>query len=282
MGLSSGNSVGVALSRRRYRSRNISGTAANITIINNKQGDTKIQKAVVTAVGFAWVCLSVTPVRKRVFLRVVPTIPTIMHGMTTAATTVKKAALGRSKSPPLAVQKQQLVDDPPNSSKGWDFILAVFVEVVVALISLGEGSAGVSLGWLVTYVTWSRINCYVLTCLMSRAFVSNVTSREGALGGVEMPLRDAHRPLSTSTSSAIDIHIVRYRHRYRPMRMARDGRDGKEENSFSYGRCHQLHQGEAASRCYGFLCFVVTLFNIRVCGICHWPADLSAAFNAFG
>ena len=183
MGLSSGNSVGVALSRRRYRSRNISGTAANITIINNKQGDTKTQKAVVTAVGFAWVCLSVAPVGKRVFLLIVPTIPTVMHGMTTAATTVKKAALGRSKSPPLAVQKQQLVDDPPNSPKGWDFILAAFVEVVVTLISLGEGSAGVSLGWLVTYVTWSRINCYVLTCLMSRAFVSNVTSRRGCPRG---------------------------------------------------------------------------------------------------
>ena len=183
MGLSSGNSVGVALSRRRYRSRNISGTAANNTITNNKQGDTKTQKAVVTAVGFAWVCLSVTPVGKRVFLLIVPTIPTVMHGMTTAATTVKKAALGRSKSPPLAVQKQQLVDDPPNSPKGRDFILAAFVEVVVALISLGEGSAGVSLGWLVTYVTWSRINCYVLTCLMSRAFVSNVTRRRGCPRG---------------------------------------------------------------------------------------------------
>ena len=183
MGLSSGNSVGVALSRRRYRSGNICGTAANITIINNKQGDTKTQKAVVTAVGFAWVCLSVAPVGKRVFLLIVPTIPTVMHGMTTAATTVKKAALGRSKSPPLAVQKQQLVDDPPNSPKGRDFILAAFVEVVVALISLGEGSAGVSLGWLVTYVTWSRINCYVLTCLMSRAFVSNVTSRRGCPRG---------------------------------------------------------------------------------------------------
>ena len=183
MGLSPGNSVGVALSRRRYRSRNISGTAANNTIINNKQGDTKTQKAVVTAVGFAWVCLSVAPVGKRVFLLIVPTIPTVMHGMATAATTVKKAALGRSKSPPLAVQKQQLVDDPPNSPKGWDFILAAFVEVVVTLISLGEGSAGVSLGWLVTYVTWSRINCYVLTCLMSRAFVSNVTSRRGCPRG---------------------------------------------------------------------------------------------------
>ena len=183
MGLSSGNSVGVALSRRRYCSRNISGTAANNTIINNKQGDTKTQKTVVIAVGFAWVCLSVTPVGKRVFLRVVPIIPTVMHGMTTAATTVKKAALGRSKTPPLAVQKQQLVDDPPNSPKGREFILAAFVEVVVTLISLGEGSAGVSLGWLVTYVTWSCINCYVLTCLMSRAFVSNVTSRRGCPRG---------------------------------------------------------------------------------------------------
>ena len=211
MGLSSGNSVGVALSRRRYRSRNISGTAANITIINNKQGDTKTQKAVVTAVGFAWVCLSVTPVGKRVFLLVVATIPTVMHGMTTAVTTVKKAPLGRSKSPPLAVQKQQLVDDPPNSPKrreliespslalpngrefiespslalpkGREFTLAAFVEVVSAFLPLDEGSAGVSLGWLVTYVTWSRINCYGLTCLMSRALVSNVTSRRGCPRG---------------------------------------------------------------------------------------------------
>ena len=168
-----GNAVGVALSRRRYRSRNISGTAANNTIINNKQGDTKTQKAVVTAVGFAWVCLSVTPVGKRVSLLIVPTIPTVMHGMTTAVTTVKKAPLGRSKSPPLAVQKQQLVDDPPNSPKGRefiespslaipkgsefiespslalpkgrDFILAAFVEVVFALLFLVKARLGVPL-----------------------------------------------------------------------------------------------------------------------------------------
>ena len=236
MGLSPGNSVGVALSRRRYRSRNISGTAANITIINNKQGDTKTQKAVVTAVGFAWVCLSVAPVGKRVFLLIVPTIPTVMHGMTTAATTVKKAALGRSKTPPLAVQKQQLVDDPPNSPNGRDFILAAFVEVVSALISLGEGSAGVSLGWLVTYVTWSRLNCYVPRALCHEPSCQMLRAGEGALGVVEMPLRDAHRPSTASTSAAIDIHTVRYRHRYRPMCMARDGGDSTEENSFSDGR----------------------------------------------
>ena len=79
MGLSSGNSVGVALSRRRYRSRNISGTAANITIINNKQGDTKTQKAVAAAGGFALVELVATPVGKRVFLLVVATITCHAH-----------------------------------------------------------------------------------------------------------------------------------------------------------------------------------------------------------
>ena len=99
---------------------------------------------------------------------------------------------------------------------------------------------------------------------------------EGALGGVEMPLRDAHRPSTASTSAAIEIHTVRYRHRYRPMRMTRDGCDGKEENSFSDERYHQLHQGESASSRYGFLYFVVTLYNIRGCGICHRTADFPA------
>ena len=123
---------------------------------------------------------------------------------------------------------------------------------------------------LVSIVTCSRALCHEPSCQMLRA-------GEGALEGVEIPLRDAHRPSTTSTSAAIDIHTVWYRHRYRPMRMVRDGRDDKEENSFSYGRYHQRHQGEAASRCYGFLCFVVTLYNIRDCGICHWSADFSAA-----
>ena len=100
---------------------------------------------------------------------------------------------------------------------------------------------------------------------------------EGALGGVEMPLRDAHRPSTASTSVAIDIHTLRYRHRYRPMRMARDGCGGKEENSFSGGRCHQRHQGEAASSGNGFLYFVVTLFIINDCIIFRYPADFPAA-----
>lgn len=94
------------------------------------------------AVGFALAWLSVPTVGKRVFFLAVSTIPTVMHGMTTAAATVKKAALGRKKSPPLAVQKQQLVDDPPNSPKGWEFILAAFVEVVVALLFLVKARLG--------------------------------------------------------------------------------------------------------------------------------------------
>ena len=122
---------------------------------------------------------------------------------------------------------------------------------------------------LVSIVTCSRALCHEPSCQMLRA-------GEGSLGGVEMPLRDAHRPLSTSTSAAIDIHTVRYRHSYRPMRMARDGRDGKEENSFSYGRYHQRHPGEAASSCYGFLCFGITLFRINDCIICRCPADVPA------
>ena len=57
-------------------------------------------------VGFAFWGLEVTPVRKRVFLLVVATIPNAMRCMTTTAGMVQKAAGGRSKSPPLAVKKQ--------------------------------------------------------------------------------------------------------------------------------------------------------------------------------
>ena len=61
------------------------------------------------AVGFALAWLVAPIVGKRVSLCVVSAIPTVMHGMTTAAATVKKAAFGRSKSPPLAVKKQLLI-----------------------------------------------------------------------------------------------------------------------------------------------------------------------------
>ena len=64
------------------------------------------------AVGFALAWQAVPTVGKRVFLLAVSAIPTVMHGMTTAAATVKKAALGRKKSPPLAVKKQLLIGSP--------------------------------------------------------------------------------------------------------------------------------------------------------------------------
>ena len=56
-------------------------------------------------VGFAFLVTVVTTVRKRVFLLVVATIPNAMRCMTTTAGMVQKAAVGRSKSPPLAVKK---------------------------------------------------------------------------------------------------------------------------------------------------------------------------------
>ena len=47
------------------------------------------------------------PVGKQVFLLVIGPITTVMHGMTTAAATVKKAAFGRSKSPADAGKKRR-------------------------------------------------------------------------------------------------------------------------------------------------------------------------------
>ena len=96
------------------------------------------------AVGFALAWMAVPTVGKRVFLLAVSTIPTVMRGMTTAAATVKKAALGRSKSPPLAVQKQLLIESlSPALPKGLEFILVVFE--VVAWHSFPLGKAGMGL-----------------------------------------------------------------------------------------------------------------------------------------
>ena len=70
----------------------------------------------VAVVGFAFLGLMVTPIRKQVFLLVI--ITNVMHCMMTAAITVQKAATGRSKSPPLAVKKQLLVVPLSNSPQG--------------------------------------------------------------------------------------------------------------------------------------------------------------------
>ena len=60
-------------------------------------------------VGFAFLGLAVTPVRKRLFLLIVATIPNAMLCMTTTAGMDQKAAVGRKKRPPLAVKKQLIV-----------------------------------------------------------------------------------------------------------------------------------------------------------------------------
>ena len=89
--------------------------------------------------------LSVTPVGKLVFLLVVATIPNAMLCMTTTAGMVQKAASGRKKRPPLAVKKQLIISPSLTLPKGREFILAVFEEVVIALLPLGEGWDGASL-----------------------------------------------------------------------------------------------------------------------------------------
>ena len=76
-------------------------------------------------VGLAFLWLSVTPVGKRVFLRVVATIPNAMLCMTTTAGMVQKAAVGRKKRPPLAVKKQLIVSPSLTLPKGRGFILTV-------------------------------------------------------------------------------------------------------------------------------------------------------------
>ena len=90
-----------------------------------------------TVVGFAFLGLSVTPVGKRVFLHVVAVIPNAMLCMTTTGATVQKAAVGRSKRPPVAVKKQLIVSPSLTLPKGREFILVVFEEVVVHTFPLG-------------------------------------------------------------------------------------------------------------------------------------------------
>ena len=86
-------------------------------------------------VGFAFLGVAVTSVGKQVFLLVITTIPNAMLCMTTTAATVQKAALGRKKSPPLAVKKQ-LIASPLSMSNGQEFILVVFKEIVVRTFPL--------------------------------------------------------------------------------------------------------------------------------------------------
>ena len=99
-----------------------------------------------TVVGSAFLGVAVTPVGKQVFLLVVAVTPIAMHGMTTTAATVQKAAFGRSKSPPLAVKKQLIVSPSLTLPTGREFILVVFEEVVVHTFPLGKAGMWPSFG----------------------------------------------------------------------------------------------------------------------------------------
>ena len=90
------------------------------------------------------------PVGKRVFLLVVPTITTVMRGMTPASTTVKKAALDRSKSPPLAVKKHSIESPSLAIPKGREFQLAVFGEIAVYSPFHHLGSSGLMIEGCIT------------------------------------------------------------------------------------------------------------------------------------
>ena len=94
--------------------------------------------------------LVATPVGKRVFLLIVTTITTVMRGMTPAATTVKKAALGRSKSPPLAVKKHSIESPSPAIPNGREFQLAVFREIAVYSPFHHLGSSGLMIVGCIT------------------------------------------------------------------------------------------------------------------------------------
>lgn len=69
---------------------------------------------------------------------------------------------------------------------------------------------------LVPIVTCSRVIRYESSCLPLRAGSSGL---HVAQGGLAHP----HRPVLTSTSAVVDIHIGRYRHRHRPVCIAPDG-----------------------------------------------------------
>ena len=90
--------------------------------------------------------MSTTSVGKQVFLLVVATIPNAMRCMATTAATVKKAAFGRSKSPPLAVKKQLIVSPSLTLPKGREFVLLVFEEVVAHTFPLGKAGMEPSFG----------------------------------------------------------------------------------------------------------------------------------------
>ena len=87
-----------------------------------------------------------------------------------------------------------------------------------ALVAAGAALAGSHhlIRVLVPIVTCSRVIRYESSCLPLRAGSDGL---HVAQGGLAHP----HRPVLTSTSAVVDIHIGRYRHRHRPVCIAPDG-----------------------------------------------------------
>ena len=101
-------------------------------------------------VGFAFLWLSVTAVGKQVFLLVVAATPNAMLCMTTTAGMVQKAAVGRKKSPPLAVKKHFIESPSLAIPNGREFLLAVFGEIAVYSPFHHLGSSGLMIVGCIT------------------------------------------------------------------------------------------------------------------------------------
>ena len=75
--------------------------------------------------------------------------------MTTIAATVQKAAFGRSKRPPLAVEKQLIVSPSLTLPRGRKFIPVVFKEVMVTLLFLKKAGMEPLFGFFPS--PWGRL-----------------------------------------------------------------------------------------------------------------------------
>ena len=125
------------------------------------------------AVGFALAWMVVSTVGKRVFLRVVSTIPTVMHGMTTAAATVNKSGLWPFKKSAVGGKKTAAYWTPLSGSS---------LGISVSLCSCASAGVDVVVG---------RCGCRCRPVWMSlSAGVDVVVGRRASLWGITALLTD--------------------------------------------------------------------------------------------
>ena len=107
------------------------------------RGDKINTKSRVVDGGFALAWMVAPTIGKRVFLRAVSTIPTVMRCMTPSTTTVKKRPTAVQKVRLSPVQKQLLIEGLSNAlPKGWELISAVFEMVGCSFFPLGKVGMG--------------------------------------------------------------------------------------------------------------------------------------------